>query len=191
MAPNPGAAAVVFFLLFPSPFLSNPSSLQGARTPREKHICTGPSQGTLKKRHQLVRTTQDPVWDLLISLEHFAFFELCSSKLCPFPEPLRPAVCPCVSEHALINLLLHRLYTLQGRAGLWLLRATTGRVPTPAWPEPGSLTWEMALKAAVLPSFSPPLDTDSADCLAVLAASSTPSLILRPRSLLLTSSRLY
>ena len=56
---------------------------------------------------------------------------------------------------------------------------------------PAQLTWERALKAAVLPSFSPPLDTDSADCLAVLAASSTPSLIFRPRSLLLTSSRLY
>lgn len=50
-------------------------------------------------------------------------------------------------------------------------------------------TCEMALKALVLPSFSPPLETDSAEWMAVLAASSTPSLIFLPISVRLTSSR--
>lgn len=53
------------------------------------------------------------------------------------------------------------------------------------------LTCERALNALVLPSFSPPLDTDSAECMAVLAASSTPSLIFFPMSVRLTSSRPY
>lgn len=51
------------------------------------------------------------------------------------------------------------------------------------------LTCEMALKALVLPIFSPPLETDSAECMAVLAASSTPSLIFLPISVRVTSSR--
>lgn len=51
------------------------------------------------------------------------------------------------------------------------------------------LTCEMALKALVLPIFSPPLETDSAECMADLAASSTPSLIFLPISVRLTSSR--
>lgn len=50
------------------------------------------------------------------------------------------------------------------------------------------LTCEMALNALVRPSFSPPLDTFSAECMAVLAASSTPSLIFLPMSVRLTSS---
>lgn len=53
------------------------------------------------------------------------------------------------------------------------------------------LTCEMALNALVRPSFSPPLDKDSAEPLAVLVASSTPSLIFFPMSLRLTSSRLF
>lgn len=53
------------------------------------------------------------------------------------------------------------------------------------------LTCEMALNALVRPSFSPPLDTDSAEWMAVLAASSTPSLIFFPMSVRLTSSRPY
>ena len=53
------------------------------------------------------------------------------------------------------------------------------------------LTCEMALNALVLPSFSPPLETDSAECMAVLAAPSTPSLIFFPMSVRLTSSRPY
>ncbi|CAB1325994.1 unnamed protein product [Coregonus sp. 'balchen'] len=48
----------------------------------------------------------------------------------------------------------------------------------------------MALKALVAPSFSPPLDTDSAECLAVLAASSIPSLIFFPISVGEASSRM-
>ena len=53
------------------------------------------------------------------------------------------------------------------------------------------LTSEMALNALVLPSFSPPLDTVSAECIAALVASSTPSLIFLPMSVRLTSSRLF
>lgn len=49
-------------------------------------------------------------------------------------------------------------------------------------------TWDIALKAPVFPNFSPLLDMVSAELLAVLAASSTPSLIFFPMSVRLTSS---
>lgn len=51
------------------------------------------------------------------------------------------------------------------------------------------LTCDIALKAPVFPSFPPLLDTDSADVLAVFAASSIPSLIFFPISVQLTSSK--
>lgn len=50
-------------------------------------------------------------------------------------------------------------------------------------------TCDSARKAPVFPSFPPPLDTVSADSLAVLAASSMPSLILFPMSERPTSSK--
>lgn len=62
------------------------------------------------------------IWDLLIGLEHFLLLELLSRKFRPFPEPLRPAVGPRLSQHTLINLLLHRLHSLpkkQQAGGHW------------------------------------------------------------------------
>lgn len=53
------------------------------------------------------------------------------------------------------------------------------------------LTCEIARKAPVFPSFSPPLETLSADCLAVFAASSIPSMIFFPMSERPTSSKPY
>lgn len=53
------------------------------------------------------------------------------------------------------------------------------------------LTCEMALNALVLPNFSPSLERDSAECIAVFAAPSTPSLIFLPISVRLTSSSPY
>lgn len=126
-------------------------------------------------------------WHLLIWLKHFLLLELLSRKLRSLPESLGPPVGPGLPQDAVVNFLLHRLHPLRGThsgAGVGVRGSAAPGCTT--WPTPG-LTWERALKAAVLPSFSPPLDTDSADCLAVLAASSTPSLIFRPRSLLLTS----
>lgn len=52
-------------------------------------------------------------------------------------------------------------------------------------------TCEIALKALVLPNFSPSLERDSAECIAVFAAPSTPSLIFLPISVRLTSSSPY
>lgn len=49
----------------------------------------------------------------------------------------------------------------------------------------------MALNALVVPNFSPPLETDSAECAAVLAASSMPALIFFPMSVRPTSSKLF
>lgn len=83
------------FLLLPRPSLI-PQFSGESQEPREekqtwidRHIPENPGN-----RPQVARTT---VWDLLISLEHFVFFQLCSSKLRPFPEPLRPAVGPRLS----------------------------------------------------------------------------------------------
>lgn len=84
------------FLSFSLTHLSTPSSQEGARNPeRETEL-----------HRNLPGVHSGPVWDLLIRLQLFAFFELCS-KLCPFPEPLRPAVGPRVCKYALVNLLLH------------------------------------------------------------------------------------
>lgn len=52
-------------------------------------------------------------------------------------------------------------------------------------------TCEIALNALVLPNFSPSLERDSAECIAVFAAPSTPSLNFFPKSVRLTSSSPY
>lgn len=150
------------------------------------------------------------ILDLLVGLEDFGFSASCLGwEIAPLPQSAGRPVRAALSEFT--DLFLHALDALNANIRaesinifrtfhplsqhifkiylmlIWYKQLFFDLTSTQACM--AVVTCEIARNAPVFPSFSPPLDIDSADCLAVLAASSTPSLIFFPMSERPTSSK--
>lgn len=122
----------------------------------------------------------------LIGLKHSgAAVSSFGGEIASFPQLRRCFVRTSITH---IDLFLHGLHTLQKWHSLtkphWMIKWKQSQFCSLP-------TCEIALNALVLPNLSPSLERDSAECIAVFAAPSTPSLIFLPISVRLTSPSPY